>query len=1378
MKFQPCGSLDILLGQFYYQNISKIYLLDGKLQISRNIHLNFSCHYKVEIKPWRNNSFSTLVCKSDFSMTFSGIKEILIQSTQFKECGKSNPLILVDLSEWLVMLVQVINVTFIQTGQSSLQIISDVHELQVINSTFTGGRNGVDINNTGTVLKVIFRSTTFSHNRIGSVITCGTLEKSFLDIQNCSFSNNVATNFNVYLNSFHSIMFVSTCFEENFANNIIQVENVTIISIVDTIFNSNAVQSGSVLYFISGHSTASIFYFDNNIVRNNTAKLSDNGVLSVKGLQTYIRNSVFQKNEANRSTLTISESSLTVINMTTFEDNQVSLEGGAVSGNAIQNLYIYRCNFTNNSADSGGALRISGESIVIHNSYFNSNIANEHGGALQAHAGMVNTTGSHWFNNTSLRGAGGAISITSDLRETSLKLHSCNFNWNKAHVNGGAVRILSFVALTASGTNFSANSANHGGAIAIHVPHMVILWNCIFFNNTSESKGGAISVSKNGIELIFVADCIFINNTAVASGGAISFEAADHFFALPYLCWNIFDRVNDFINDIYTIMHFNYFSGFNLSPDKSDYYNLTVVTKCFFSHNTVTNQSSTGGAISVRGKHSEYIPHFYQLVIVDCTLIGNSAAVGGGVFCYSSKVCVKNAIFHGNTALYSGGGITLDRSKICFTGNVSFIANNVSHEEGKGGALYSNDSREACEENSCPVLWTNQSSLRFNNNVAKEGAAIFGGMLESCERFPDGSLETAFKRLEFDNMPYNLDSYAITSSAIKLCFGTSCEKIKKCFDLGEVINVTVACLDQLNQPLNNCEVFEYIIFPGGQAINTYKYIISGLYQLSYQWLSRVTISFKLNSNLLCNESKWNGLEVVPNLPLCPLGFYLESYECICDYRLHDILGNIECSIQNELIFTSSGWFSYLDRLLRIHSKCPFNYCQKLRKFISPLEPDNQCAHNRGGVLCGGCLVNYSVVLGSLKCMECSDTSSYNFIWLTVIMALAGVFLVILLMLMKMTVSSGTINGLIFFANIVSFSGLPNHQNCVIHPFLHVFISWINLDLGIEMCFYSGMDVYQKTWLQFVFPFYIWFLVGVIIVVCHYSSTVMKLMGMRNIEVLATPFLLSYAKLLKTIITALSVTNIMVASADNITDPLRPHKVWVYDGNIEYLGSKHLSLFIVAVLFLFILFMPFTLFLLCGQWLQYIPRKRGLRWIHSTFISTIMDAYHAPYTKHHRYWTGLGLLIRCCLFTIFGTSDNARIILMSITTVVILLLVIRVVSTGVLYRNKVVGLLELFYLTNLGILATVLLVSDALCAVITASISLSFIVFVGTFFYHLHQETKRNNSYKRMKSKFYEMIILKKTKTGINVKEDKSLSPKRGTSTSYFELRESLIDSTM
>lgn len=138
--------------------------------------------------------------------------------------------------------------------------------------------------------------------------------------------------------------------------------------------------------------------------------------------------------------------------------------------------------------------------------------------------------------------------------------------------------------------------------------------------------------------------------------------------------------------------------------------------------------------------------------------------------------------------------------------------------------------------------------------------------------------------------------------------------------------------------------------------------------------------------------------------------------------------------------------------------------------------------------------------------------------------------------------------------------------------------------------------------------------------CHYSSRVMKLMGMRNIEVLATLFLLSYSKLLKTIVTALSYTNLLVAS--NVSDPLSPQRVWVYDGHILYLGNKHLPLFIIALLFLLFLFLPYTLLLTFGQWLYILPMKKPFHWTRSVFISTIMDTYHAPYNKHFRFWTGL------------------------------------------------------------------------------------------------------------------------------------------------------------
>ena len=1439
------------------------------------------------------------------------------------------------------MFVQVINVTFNQSSQNSLQIVCGVHELQIINSAFIGGRNDVDINITGTVLKAILRSTTFSHNRIGSLISYGSLNKSYLYIQNCNFSKNIMTDFGIQLYSFNSVVIESSYFEENYANEFILAENVINVSIACTCFHRNIARNGSVLNLRSDRTIAASLFFHSSFVINNTANLSDGGILSMKGMQILFRNCVFQGNvvTGSGSTLTISESFLTVINMTVFKENEASLEGGAITGKSILFLYICRSNFTKNVGNRCGALNITGEAIAMSNCYINSNIAKGYSGALQIHGQIVKISGSHCFNNTAHEGNGGAINITSDALQVvssnfssnrarsggaisiskgyqifnntmfernhaarsnsgamasalveleeivsnyskiinnsdavsftvgfstfnnnsaecsggaisstgividlessnfssniavfdggallldiksvvinwciflhnsaedeggairfsgnflsinqsfffeneataggalsffninQTKINSSQFIYNEAHDDGSAIDINEGIALEIYSCNFYMNkiveyggaidvdslltfamfetkfTTNFNGAVWIQNTRVTVLWKCFFYNNTSNWGYGTVHLVKESVKFIFIENCVFKKNSA-EMGSAITFSAfADSFSTIPCGCSNFFDMVDHIIDEISTAVHQKVVSK-KLLHDKSNYFNLTMVINSTFSYNTAKYPTSSGGAISVQGNLFNNVPKikysdYDRLLFIGCAFIGNSAHFGGGIYFHYSKAFVKNTLFHNNNAQCTGGGITFKQSEICFSGNVSFIANKVISKQGKGGALYSNDEGINCEELTCAVLWTNQSILRFVNNIATEGPALFGGMLNQCNRTE--SLESAFKRIEFDNMPYIWNSYTITSSGIKLCLDFSCkrDKIKNTVSPGQSFTVTVACLDQMELPLNNCVVksdgYESAMFLLGRG--EYQRTINGFEQLTFHLYSNIinSTSLIIYSDLICSDNIQNIIEVLLDVQPCPRGLYLDKMECTCDYRLKSSFKNIECNITNESIFTGSGWLAYRDNYLRMNSKCPINYCRKQRTFMSPLQPDVQCADNRSGVLCGGCLANYSVALGSWKCMECSHTSRYNFIWLTVAMALAGVVLVVFLWLVKMTVSVGTINGMIFYANIVSFSGLLDNQNCAIHPFLHVFISWINLDLGIEVCFYSGMDAYQKTWLQFVFPFYIWFLVGVIILVCNYSSTVMKLMGMRNIEVLATLFLLSYTKLLKTIVTALSVTNIMVASADNRTDPLRPHKVWVYDGNIDYFGSKHLPLLIVAVLFLFVLFMPYTLFLLCGHWLQYAPRKRGFLWIHSTLISTIVDAYHAPYTKHHRYWTGLGLLIRCCLFTIFGTTNSSGINILSITMAVILLQVIRIASSVQLYRNKVVGLLELFYLSNLGILTTILLINDTLCMATTVSISLSFIVFVGTLVYHLNLETRKNSLiYQRIKKRF-------------------------------------------
>ena len=114
----------------------------------------------------------------------------------------------------------------------------------------------------------------------------------------------------------------------------------------------------------------------------------------------------------------------------------------------------------------------------------------------------------------------------------------------------------------------------------------------------------------------------------------------------------------------------------------------------------------------------------------------------------------------------------------------------------------------------------------------------------------------------------------------------------------------------------------------------------------------------------------------------------------------------------------------------------------------------------------------------------------------------------------MTFADGTLNGLILYTNIInSIKDIVFPQDRKPPDPLIVFIAWLNLDLGIPTCFYIGLNYYSYTWLQFVFPLYLWFLVGLIILACKYSSRANKFFGSDPVAVLATVVLMSYTSTL-------------------------------------------------------------------------------------------------------------------------------------------------------------------------------------------------------------------------------------------------------------------------
>jgi len=141
-----------------------------------------------------------------------------------------------------------------------------------------------------------------------------------------------------------------------------------------------------------------------------------------------------------------------------------------------------------------------------------------------------------------------------------------------------------------------------------------------------------------------------------------------------------------------------------------------------------------------------------------------------------------------------------------------------------------------------------------------------------------------------------------------------------------------------------------------------------------------------------------------------------------------------------------------------------------------------------------------------------------------------------------------------------FCNLTLSKGMIRNPLI-VFIAWLDLDLGIDTCFYEGMDAYAKAWLQFVFPTYIWLVAGLIILLSRKYSIAARLCGKNAV------------KLGRAIITALSYTVLKYPH-----DPDGSHvSVWLPDANIKFLQGKPIPLLISAVVFL-VLFLCFVLVL--------------------------------------------------------------------------------------------------------------------------------------------------------------------------------------------------------
>ena len=130
---------------------------------------------------------------------------------------------------------------------------------------------------------------------------------------------------------------------------------------------------------------------------------------------------------------------------------------------------------------------------------------------------------------------------------------------------------------------------------------------------------------------------------------------------------------------------------------------------------------------------------------------------------------------------------------------------------------------------------------------------------------------------------------------------------------------------------------------------------------------------------------------------CPIGFALHNGVCDCDPLLPTDIDT--CYIdQSAIRHPANTWISYTQSETNKYSisDCPMDYCLPFSSNVNLFYADTQCQFNRTGILCSQCQRSLSMVLGSSRCMKCTNV----YVLITIIVIMVGITLVVLLYLLN------------------------------------------------------------------------------------------------------------------------------------------------------------------------------------------------------------------------------------------------------------------------------------------------------------------------------------------------------------------------------------------
>ena len=1106
------------------------------------------------------------------------------------------------------------------------------------------------------------------------------------------------------------------------------------ISIIECTFLNNSAEVGGTIYSYSGHRVNYISISTSTFI-NNEATSSGNYIESCDGKEDFAK---------ERS----AGGALAVFNTTMIIDNS---------------------SFINNTSEAGegGALCIEQKSVTsIFKSELYGNSAKTYGGTFFIRQSNVTINGSNFHNNHANHG--GVVCL---IEESIIRTINSTYEWNFAKLSGGVLSIDQESTLHDHHCKYVHNSAKLGGVLYA-VRSVITLTSILFSKNQAQESGGAIYILESLQEVGFVGHCNLTYNYAGTGGAIYAVESIISLVHSDFSSWSVqlYVAFNNAIDD-----------GGGIYLYHSTIISHPINNVVNISSNWANNKG--GGIYAINSlitciqvyKKGHIWPHQNLMIVAN-----NSARKGGGLYLesaaqlrvqyvndtpvISSEVNLNTTVyFTSNLAEYGSAVYVADETYIDVCDyNISNMKTTAASKAECFVQVFSQVSASTKRYNITSMEFT---TVNANYENHTESTIIFGGLLDRCVPDPHRAevLNSGYAQRDIDGITYlklisNIaDIEMVSSLPVRVCFCTPDGKPNCSYEpptihkmKGKSFNVSLVAVDQVNHTIANVKIYSYLdrlksSLGEGQSTQVTKDGCTNLtFSINSPYGFEELILYPEGPCRNASQSQ-SRLHIVFQPCMCPIGFQKKHERndcvCLCDSRLSPYFTDedrvetdsesltrhgtfwVTVIYDNNIITYSPGEYRNYSGFL-IYPYCPLDYCLPATSnvyinFNKRNGADAQCANNRSGLLCSQCQPGLGLSHGSSRCIPCTLPWYQGLLLGLGISVAVGIFLVVLLMALNLTVAIGTLNGLIFYANIVSINSsifyFSRGQSLSV-KFYFIIISWLNFKIGMDICYFEQADTYWKTWLQLSFPLCLMLLIAILIIVSKHSMKFSRLIGRANpVATLATLILFSYAKFLQITIRTLSFATLHYPDGSY-------RRVWLPDATVEYLSGIHIALFVVAVIIL-IVGIAYTLVIFFWQWLLHYQDWIIFKWVTSQRLCHFIEPYHAPFVPKHRYWIGLLLFTRIALYLVFAlnVSGNPKVNLVAIIITIVSLLLIKG-QFGRVYKSVFVDVIETISYANLCLFSTIRLTfeSDYISEISThLSSVVVLLLLIVVFTYHVY-----------------------------------------------------------